>query len=112
MASQAGLNSITNISVVTIFIGLLSGAFAIARIYNIRRKNRIDDFYKDAIALRSTVDEASTPYAHKVAIRKVRDLQNKAFDMLVDEKLAADESFRIFITLSNDIIADLRRETD
>jgi hypothetical protein len=27
--------------------------------------------------------------------------------MLVDEKLAADESFRIFITLSNDVIREL-----
>jgi hypothetical protein len=26
--------------------------------------------------------------------------------MMLDEQLAADESFRIFITLSNDIIAD------
>jgi hypothetical protein len=26
-------------------------------------------------------------------------LQNKAFDMLIREKLAADESFRIFVTL-------------
>jgi hypothetical protein len=27
--------------------------------------------------------------------------------MLVDEKLAADESFRIFITLSNDVVQQL-----
>jgi hypothetical protein len=41
------------------------------------------------------------------AIEKVKQLQNNAFAMLVDEKVAADESFRIFVTLSNDIIADL-----
>jgi hypothetical protein len=34
-------------------------------------------------------------------------LQDRAYDMLIHEKLAADESFRIFITLSNDIIAEL-----
>jgi len=28
--------------------------------------------------------------------------------MLIAEKLSADESFRIFITLSNDAIADLK----
>jgi hypothetical protein len=97
---------------VTIFIGLLSGAFAVMRIYNIRRKNRIDVFYKDAIALRNTIDATSTSYARKVAIDKVRDLQASAFDLLVDEKVAADESFRIFVTLSNDIIEDFRREPE
>jgi hypothetical protein len=43
----------------------------------------------------------------EAGVAKVRELQNRAFDMLVNEKVAADESFRIFITLSNDIIADL-----
>jgi hypothetical protein len=41
------------------------------------------------------------------AISRLRALQTEAFEMLVDEKLAADESFRIFITLSNDIIKEL-----
>ncbi len=40
-------------------------------------------------------------------VSKVRELQNTAFEMLVDEKLAANESFRIFITLSNDVIEQL-----
>jgi len=98
--------------IVTVLIGLLSGAFAMLRIYNIRRKNRIDVFYKDAIAIRNTIDPTSAPYARKVAIGKLRELQTAAFDLLVDEKVAADESFRIFITLSNDIIDDLRRDPD
>jgi hypothetical protein len=38
---------------------------------------------------------------------KIRKLQNKAFEMLVDEELAADESFRIFVTLSNDLLQQL-----
>ncbi len=97
---------------VTVLIGLLSGAFAMLRIHNIRRKNRIDVFYRDAIALRNSVDDSSPPYARKVAIGKVRELQTKAFDLLVHEKVAADESFRIFITLSNDIIDDLRRDPE
>ena len=33
--------------------------------------------------------------------------EDEAFDQLVDEKLAADESFRIFITLSNDVLRQL-----
>ena len=92
---------------VTVFIGLLSGAFAMLRIYQIRRKNRIDVFYSDAIAIRSSVQGSTDVAVRKKAILEVRKLQNKAFDMLVQEKLAADESFRIFITLSNDVISEL-----
>jgi len=41
------------------------------------------------------------------AAAKLRALQDEAFELLVDEKLAADESFRIFITLSNDVIEQI-----
>jgi TRAP-type uncharacterized transport system substrate-binding protein len=77
------------------------------RIYQRRRKNRIDEFYSQTIALQRSVTKASTPDERANAIRAVRDLQVRAFDLLVDEKLAADESFRIFITLSNDVLQQL-----
>jgi hypothetical protein len=41
------------------------------------------------------------------ATANIRALQDEAFELLVDEKLAADESFRIFITLSNDVLQQL-----
>lgn len=93
---------------VTIFLALLSGAYAMVRVYRIRRKNRIDTFYKEAIALRNVVDERASLDARNEVIEKLRDLQAHAFELLVDEKLAADESFRIFITLSNDMMAEIR----
>ena len=34
-------------------------------------------------------------------------MQNTAFEMLVSERLAADDSFRIFITLSDDVLRQL-----
>jgi hypothetical protein len=40
-------------------------------------------------------------------VAKLRDLQTEAFGLLADEKLAADESFQIFITLSNDAISQV-----
>lgn len=92
---------------VTLVIGAISGVYAVVQIYNRRRKNRIDRFYTDVIALRDSIKGGSSADDRSAAAEKVRALQNKAFEMLVDEKLAADESFRIFITLSNDIIAEL-----
>ena len=92
---------------VTVFIALFSAIFAGVRIYHMRRKNRIDAFYTDVIAIRSGLDESSTDDDRAAAAQKIRDLQNSAFELLVDEKLSADESFRIFISLSNDALRDL-----
>jgi hypothetical protein len=92
----------------TVLVGLFSGIFAVVRIYRIRRKNRIDTFYKRAIGIRKSVSGITDTTVRSRALDEMRQLQDNAFDLLVDERLAADESFRIFITLSNDIIADLR----
>jgi hypothetical protein len=91
---------------VTLVIGLVSGIYAVVQIYNRRRKNRIDVFYTRAIAIRDSVTAESTGSERAAAIEEVRKLQSSAFEMLVDEKVAADDSFRIFITLSNDILAE------
>ena len=92
---------------VTLIIGLVSGGYAVIQIYNRRRKNRIDGFYTDVMAIRDSIDGHSTAEERADAVERVRELQNTAFDMLIREKLAADESFRIFVTLSNDIIDQL-----
>ena len=94
--------------VVTVLIALVSGIYAMVKIYNLRRKNRIDSFYSDAIAIRDSISDDSSINERAQAIESLRALQNTAFEMLVHEKLAADESFRIFITLSNDIISEFR----
>ena len=93
---------------VTLVIGLVSGGYAVIQIVNRRRKNRIDGFYTDVMAIRDSINEHSSAAEKAAAIERVRRLQNEAFDMLIREKLAADESFRIFVTLSNDIVAQLK----
>jgi TRAP-type uncharacterized transport system substrate-binding protein len=93
---------------VTMLIGLISGGYAIVRIYNIRRKNRIDAFCSEAIAIRDRGLNSTDPRVREDAIAAVRELQDSAYQMMIQEKLAADESFRIFITLSNDILNDMQ----
>jgi len=89
---------------VTLLIGVISASFALFRILKIRRKNRIDTFYAAALAIRNELTEADAEEDVYEAIEKMQALQDEAFAQLVDEKLSADESFRIFITLSNDIL--------
>ena len=88
-------------------VALASAFIAGIRILRMRRKNRIDRFYAATIDIRRSIKDLHDPVEHQQAIARVRELQDEAFGLLVEEKLAADESFRIFITLSNDVLRQL-----
>jgi len=88
-------------------VGVISVGFAGMRIYRMRRKNLIDTFYSAVIVIKKTIDDSITAKQREEKAGEIRKLQLQAFDLLVDEKLAADETFRIFITLSNDTLRQL-----
>jgi TRAP-type uncharacterized transport system substrate-binding protein len=92
---------------VTIFIALISALLGGMRLYRMKRKNRIDAYYSEVIAIRHLVDGAESESERAELKERLKRLQDRAFSQLVDEKLAADESFRIFITLSNDVLRQL-----
>jgi len=93
---------------ITLLIGLISGTWAVIKIHSIRRKNRIDEFYTKVIAIRDSIGPASSAAERSEAIASIRALQNHGFELVVSEKLAADESFRIFVELANDSIGVIR----
>jgi TRAP-type uncharacterized transport system substrate-binding protein len=92
---------------VTVLIALSSAIFAALKIYRMRRKNRIDTFYSAVIAIKKSIDKTTTEKERQEKADEIRSLQLTAFELLIDEKLTADESFRIFVTLSNDILRQL-----
>jgi hypothetical protein len=98
--------------VVTLVIGLISAAFAIAKMIKVRRKNRIDVYYAKVMEIRRRSKNAATAEDRAAAVAELRNLQETAFAQLIDEKLSANESFRIFITMSNDLINELSAEQD
>ena len=95
---------------VTVLIAVISAVFGGMRIYRVRRKNRIDTYYSAVIDIRNAAAESKSDEERESMIGEVRRLQDSAFSELVNEKLAADESFRIFIRLANDTVAELERE--
>ena len=93
--------------VISILLAAISATIAGVRVFRVRRKNRIDAFYSTALEIRNSIDASSSAAERSAAIARVRELQNTAFEMLVSERLAADDSFRIFITLSDDVLRQL-----
>ena len=97
--------------VATLMVGIVSGVFAVVKIYRVRRKNRLDEFLVKVIDIRKTVTSGSSAGERVAAVDAIEALQDEAFTLLVDEKLAADESFRIFIELSRDAVEHIREDS-
>jgi TRAP-type uncharacterized transport system substrate-binding protein len=96
--------------VATLMVALVSGLIAIVKIYRIRRKNRLDEFLVEVINIRNSLKPDSSADERAAAMASIRTLQDRAFELLVDEKLAADDSFRIFTELSNNTIDRIKEQ--
>ena len=95
---------------VTLMIAAISAIFAGVRIFNMKRKNRIDRFYSAVLAIRDRVTPTMGEEQRNQAAAEIRQLQDEAFALLVDEKLAANESFRIFMELCSSVLEQILGE--
>jgi len=82
---------------------LLSGLIALTRYRSRGKKNRIDIFYVKLMDIRKRIPQQASADLE----RELVELENEAFALLVEEKLAADESFRIFTDLLARVKQDL-----
>jgi hypothetical protein len=96
---------------VTLLIAGISAGLALINIYRVRRKNRLDEFLTKVINIRNSVKPQASKAECDEAIAKIKALRDYGFEQLVDEKLAANESFRIFIELTNDTITELQKRS-
>ena len=90
----------------TVIAALVTGLIAVARFWRGRRKGRIDEFYADALAIRAKLAQGSDPQQRAECMTEARSLRDRAFAQLIDEKLSADESFRILQALVHDVIRE------
>ena len=79
---------------------VLTSLIGFSRWRSQRKKDRIDTFYTRVLAIAERGDGED----HIQLNRELDELEREAFESLIAEKLAADESFRIF----TDILARTR----
>lgn len=77
-----------------------------------RKKNRIDLYYQNVLDIEKQIPNCKTTIDCSIAIQNLKSMRETAFQMLIKEKLTADESFRIFITLLNDTIREIEKRGD
>jgi hypothetical protein len=70
------------------------------------RKGRIDKFYAAALAIRSKLADEQSVDQRLRYMAELRALRDDAFAQLMNEKLSADDSFRILQALIYDVIRE------
>lgn len=93
--------------VFSILVTLVSGAVYLSKWQSQRKKDRVDIFYQDIIDIKNELSQLKNTNEVAQRIRKLKESQHKAFKMLIDEELKADESFRIYMELSKETIQEL-----
>jgi TRAP-type uncharacterized transport system substrate-binding protein len=96
----------------TVSLALISGLVGIARLRQRVKKNRIDGYYGRVLRIRAEALKQQDPVDWMAAAERIRDVESEAFDELIEERLLADDSFRIFLTLSRETVHDFERRRD
>ncbi len=84
---------------------LITGFVALTRWRGRMKKDRIDVFYERVMAIRARMNTENP----EELLAELEALEQEAFDSLIREKLAANESFRIFTDLMNRLRNELRQ---
>jgi TRAP-type uncharacterized transport system substrate-binding protein len=91
---------------VTIVVALFTALFALVRFVRGLRKGRIDKFYSSALAIRAKLAQETMDERRRAYVSELRALRTEAFSLLIKEKLAPDDSFRILQALIYDVIRE------
>jgi hypothetical protein len=95
---------------IALIAALGTGILAAVRYWQNRKKTRIDTLYAEALDIRASLPSQPTPQQREECVRKLLDMRERAFRLLIDEKLSADESFRILQALVRGLVSELERK--
>jgi TRAP-type uncharacterized transport system substrate-binding protein len=91
---------------ITVLVALFTTLFALLRFLRGLRKGRIDRFYSSALEVRSKLANERSAQRRRAYVTELRALRADAFSLLIKEKLAPDDSFRILQALIYDVIRE------
>ncbi|WP_462254009.1 TAXI family TRAP transporter solute-binding subunit [Ekhidna sp.] len=94
--------------ILSIIIALWSGIVSLTKWQAQKKKDKIDEFYEDLMNIKNGIARIDTVAEGMKRVKRVQLSQNKAFEMLIAEKLVANDSFRIYMELSKETINELR----
>ncbi|WP_420576679.1 TAXI family TRAP transporter solute-binding subunit [Ekhidna sp.] len=94
--------------ILSIVIAIFSGIVSLTKWQAQKKKDKIDEFYEDLMNIKNTIPKIVEIPSAMTQVKRIHAAQNKAFEMLIAEKLVANDSFRIYMELSKETINELR----
>jgi len=93
--------------VISIFVALASALYSISQWQRAKKKNKIDVYYKRLMSLRKEIQQARSILDTSHLGKSLRSIQEETIELVIKEKLLADESFSIFLNLSKITMAEI-----
>lgn len=92
----------------TITLAIGSGLVSLSKWRKQKKKDQVDVFYGDLMTIKQEIPQIRSVGQGREKIKIIRNQQSKAFEMLINEELEANESFRIYMELSRETIQDIQ----
>lgn len=93
--------------IISIFVALASTVYSVSRWQETRKKNKIDVYYNKLMDIRRKVNSLTCSKDGDDLLEEVKAIQEETVELVVHEKLMADESFSIFLNLSKIITEEI-----
>ena len=94
--------------VLSAFIVVFGLGASIRASINQRKKDRMDEYYDELLIVKEHISDYSTPDLTK----KLTEMQRIVFDLLIKEKLSANNEFVIFMMLWDELHQELMKRSD
>jgi TRAP transporter TAXI family solute receptor len=92
---------------------ILSGIISSYRKWNKqRKKDRIDVYYEEVLQIDEISKNTKDASVLMKNLESLYEIRNRAFENLIKEKLSADESFRIFTSLTAEAIQRINKKLE
>jgi hypothetical protein len=89
-------------------IAIIAGALAsLSRHIKQRKKMRIDTIYTELLTIRKRAYNNQDDSSREQLLKEMRNIRTKAFDALMNNKLSANESFMIFLSLYSEVMEEI-----
>ena len=92
---------------ITLLIALMSGIFTLYNYRQLRKKDIIDTYYQQLLDIRNQMDSYLTPEQINEKIIYIKHLQNETMDLVIREKLSANESYLVYMKLAEMVTQEL-----
>ncbi len=96
--------------IISIFVALASAFFTITSWQRTKKKNKIDVYYQKIVRIRAEVEHLTDPPSANKLIKAIKNIQEETIELVVREKLLADETFSIFLNLSKLVTEEIKEK--